>query len=102
MTSPEADPAAGFESPATTKEGWAAFVNHQPAPVDLLGPAELAALTPARRDAYDEIRIEHHARLIVVATPTVERIVKTGRRLTVLNRGQDTARRGLVVTGESS
>ncbi|MFI5937334.1 TniB family NTP-binding protein [Actinoplanes sp. NPDC051494] len=53
MTSQKADPEAELESPATTKEGWAAFVNHQPAPV-------------------------------------------------VLNRGQDTARRGLVVTGESS
>jgi hypothetical protein len=102
MTSQKADPVSDLESSATTKEGWAAFVSCQAAPVDLLGPAELAALTPARRHSYDEIRIEHHARLIVVATPTIERIVKTGRRLTVLNRGQDTARRGLVVTGESS
>jgi hypothetical protein len=37
----------------------------------------------------------------VVATPTVDQIVRTGRRLTVLNSGTDTARRGLVVTGDS-
>jgi Cdc6-like AAA superfamily ATPase len=87
--------------PVTTKEGWAAFVTGQPTPVELLAPEQLAALTEAQRDAYDEARIAYHARLIVVATSTVDQVVTTGRRLTALNRGQDSARRGLVVTGES-
>ena len=87
--------------PPTTKEGWAAFVRQQPSGADLLPARQLAALDPVEREAYDEARLAHHARLVVVATPTVDQIVKTGRRLVVLNSGTDTARRGLVVTGDS-
>lgn len=88
-------------APPTTKEGWAAFVD-QPAPqLDRLTGRQAAALTPDERDAHDEARIAHHARLIVVATPAVDQIVKTGRRLVVLNAGTDTARRSLIVTGDS-
>lgn len=87
--------------PPTTKEGWTAFIQQQPSRVDLLSAQQIEALTPAGRDAYDEERVAHHARLVVVATPTVDQIVKTGRRLVVLNGGTDTARRGLVVTGDS-
>jgi hypothetical protein len=92
---------APVHEPPTTKEGWSAFIGQQPSRVELLPAARLAALSPAQRDAYDDARLAHHARLIVVATPTVDQIVKTGRRLAVLNGGTDTARRGLVVTGDS-
>jgi hypothetical protein len=87
--------------PPTTKEGWSAFVNQPPSKATLLSTERWAALEPDHRDAYDEQRLDHHAGLIVVATPTVGQIVNTGRRLVLLNRGQDTARRGLVVTGDS-
>ncbi len=103
MTRPGETAAAGspVHEPPSTKEGWTAFVQQQPSRVDLLSAQQLEALTPAERDAYDEKRVAHHARLVVVATPTVDQIVKTGRRLVVLNSGTDTARRGLVVTGDS-
>ncbi|MDG4786228.1 ATP-binding protein [Micromonospora sp. WMMD1102] len=93
------DPPA--HEPPTTKEGWTAFIEQQPSRMEVLAPARLSALTPAERDAYDDARIAHHARLIIVATPTVDQIVNAGRRLVLLNRGTDTARRGLVVTGDS-
>lgn len=85
----------------TTKEGWAAFVNQSPRKPQLLSSERWSALDPVDRSDYDEQRIAHHARLVVVATPIVTQIVNAGRRLTVLNRGQSTARRGLIVTGES-
>lgn len=99
MPSDELDPPV--HEPPTTKEGWAAFVDQPPSRVEALPAAELAALDLAGREDYERARLAHHARLIVVATPTVDQIVRTGRRLTVLNSGTDTARRGLVVTGDS-
>ncbi|MEV4281515.1 ATP-binding protein [Actinoplanes xinjiangensis] len=87
--------------PPTTKEGWARFVSYQPPHVERLSLPLLNALSPEDRETYDEARIAHHARLVVVATPTVDQIVKTGRRLVTLNAGTDTARRGLIVTGDS-
>ncbi|WP_433616891.1 ATP-binding protein [Dactylosporangium sp. CA-139114] len=88
-------------APHTTREGWAAFVAQQPPRLDLLDAERLAELDQADRDAYDERRLAYHARLVVVATPMIDQIVTAGRRLVLLNRGQDTARRGLVVTGAS-
>lgn len=85
--------------PLTTKEGWRQFVDDTTAPPELLDPAAVAALSTAQHDAYDEARLAHHSRLAVVATPTVQTVTVTGRRLTVLNRHQLSARRGLIVTG---
>jgi hypothetical protein len=47
----------------------------------------------------DESRLEHHARLLVVATSTVRHTVTCGRRLVLLNRHAISARRGLIVSG---
>ncbi len=99
MTTDVADPPA--HEPSTTKEGWAAFVDQQPSRIDLLPADQWRALDETTQEAYDQTRLAHHARLIVVATPTVDQIVKTGRRLVVLNSGTDTARRGMIVTGDS-
>ena len=49
--------------------------------------------------AADQRRLHHHARLGVVATPTIQQVAHTRRRLTLLNRHQVSARRGLIVTG---
>ncbi|MFF4345668.1 AAA family ATPase [Kitasatospora sp. NPDC001540] len=84
----------------TTKEGWARFVDYLPATVTLLRPKELAALNEVERALYDEARIEHHTEVLVAKTPTMMEIIRTGRELTMLNRRQVSARRGLIVTGE--
>ncbi len=60
------------------------------------------ALSKEEKYDYDEDRLDHHARLQVVATSTVRRTVTCGRRLTVLNRGAISARRGLIVTGPAN
>lgn len=47
----------------------------------------------------EENRLDHHARLLVVATSTVRHTVTCGRRLVLLNRHAISARRGLMVSG---
>ncbi len=91
-------PPVGHE-PLTTKEGWLRFVEDAPDPPQLLDPAKLEQLSPPQREAHDDTRLAYHSRLTVVATPTVQTITLTGRRLIVLNRHQLSARRGLIVTG---
>jgi hypothetical protein len=83
----------------TTLAGWRAFVADQPVIPELLSDAERGKLTPAERTRYDEGRTDHHTRLLVVATSTVQRTVTCGRRLVLLNRHAVSARRGLIVSG---
>lgn len=97
MTTEQTAPAPHF--PLTTKEGWASFVNALPASLDLLPDQQWKELDTEEREDYDRQRFAHHARLVVVATPVVRQVVHTGRRLSLLNQGQISARRGLVVTG---
>ncbi len=85
--------------PLTTKEGWRRFVEDTADPPVLLPPAEPAVVNPAERAAFDDVRLAYHSRLAVVATPTVQTVTLTGRRLIVLNRHQLSARRGLILTG---
>ncbi len=47
----------------------------------------------------EEARLDHHARMLVVATSFVEKTVTCGRRLVLLNRHAISARRGLIVSG---
>ncbi len=56
-------------------------------------------MNPAERDLYDESRLDHHARMLTVATSFVERTAICGRRLVLLNRHAISARRGLIVSG---
>lgn len=81
--------------PLTSKEGWRRFVD---APGDP-PPGATASRTLIEQQRAEELRLEHHSRLGVVATPTVQQIALAGRRLMVLNRHQISARRGLIVTG---
>lgn len=82
--------AAPAHEPLTSKEGWRRFVDATDEP---------ASVAPAPASEEDEARLTYHGRLAVVATPTVQRVTLTGRRLMVLNRHQISARRGLIVTG---
>ena len=84
------------DSPLTTKEGWAAFVRHEPVPPELL-----PAAGPADRAACDEARREYHADLPLVSTPVLQKVISTCRLLIQLNRHQVSARRGVIISGAS-
>ncbi|MEV4049626.1 ATP-binding protein [Amycolatopsis sp. NPDC049688] len=84
----------------TTRHGWSSFVDDTPTPPELLLELQWRELDNTDREVYDEARIRHHARLVTVATTLVSDITRTGRRLTLLNRDQTSARRGLIVSGE--
>lgn len=83
----------------TSLAGWRRFVADPPAPPALLNEAQYAELSETGKAVYDEGRLDHHARLLVVATSTVRHTVTCGRRLVVLNRHAISARRGLIVSG---
>ena len=83
-------PAAGSDFPLTTREGWQHFVDTNTDDAGL----------PADAGSVQE-RLDHHARLVVVATPTIRKVFTTGRRLVLLNRHQVSARRGLFVVGSA-
>ncbi|RZU51197.1 TniB protein [Krasilnikovia cinnamomea] len=83
----------------TTREGWRRFTDEAATDLVVLTEPQWRRLAEDERTRYDEERIDHHARLIVIATSAVRRIVTAGRRLTMLNRHAISARRGLVVSG---
>jgi Bacterial TniB protein len=84
--------------PLTSKEGWRRFVNAIDNQTSI-APAPAQGRAPAPASDEDEARLTYHGRLAIVATPTVQQVTLTGRRLMVLNRHQISARRGLIVTG---
>ncbi|MEF3115214.1 TniB family NTP-binding protein [Streptomyces chrestomyceticus] len=88
---------AGFQ--LTTRQGWRRFTADAPAPPTLLGTEAYEQLKPLQRQLYDEDRLDHHARLRVVATSAVRHTVTCGRRLVLLNKHAISARRGLIVSG---
>ncbi|MFH8376664.1 TniB family NTP-binding protein [Streptomyces cyaneofuscatus] len=104
MTAPLADgPDTDFGRQLTTLPGWRQFVDAcLSQPMAVLTKAEYDALEAEGRDAYDDDRLDHHARLQVVATSTVRSTVTCGRRLIILNRGAISARRGLMVSGPAN
>ncbi|WP_411142157.1 hypothetical protein [Streptomyces sp. x-80] len=57
------------------------------------------ALAKTERDEYDETRVDYHSELIIVETPTIREILHQGRLLTLVNRREISARRGLIVSG---
>ncbi len=83
----------------TTKEGWRAFVDEHPEPPPPLPPGTVADTDAL--EIYKESRIDYHTRSAVVATPTIRKVVTTGRKRILLNRHQVSARRGLIVSGSS-
>lgn len=97
------DAGAEFETdePLTTKEGWRRFVDRQPVAPDGHNPATLDLLTDERRDLKEQARRAYHADLPLANTPTIQKVISTARLLMQLNRNQVSARRGLIVSGES-
>jgi hypothetical protein len=96
--------AAGHEDDSqvaalTTLAGWRQFASEMPAVPELLDDAAWKGLGHDKRAAYDDDRIAHHSRLLVVQTPAVRDVVTTGRRLTHMNRSAHYGRSGLIVSG---
>lgn len=83
----------------TTVEGWRRFVTEVPAAPQLLSEPVWSGLDDDKRAAYDEDRLDHHSRLLVVQTPTIRDVINTGRRLVLLNRTAHYGRSGLIVSG---
>ncbi|MFF4457863.1 TniB family NTP-binding protein [Streptomyces goshikiensis] len=103
MTTLPDNPQEDFGRHLTLRTGWREFVaSSTREPMVRLSQAEYDALTEEDKYAYDEDRLDHHARLQVVATSTVRHTVTCGRRLIILNRGSISARRGLIVSGPAN
>ncbi|MGW7754485.1 hypothetical protein ACWGK6_23635 [Streptomyces violaceusniger] len=85
--------------PTTTLEGWRRFVNSDPLTFDLLPEDDWQTLEDLARHEYDEARVNYHSELIVVETPTIHEVTHQGRLLTLVNRREISARRGLIVSG---
>jgi hypothetical protein len=83
----------------TTLAGWRQFASEVPAVPQLLDTGVWQGLDPGKRTAYDDDRIAHHSRLLVVQTPAVRDVVTTGRRLAHMNRSAHYGRSGLIVSG---
>ncbi len=83
----------------TTLAGWRQFAGEMPAVPELLDSGTWQGLDADKRAAYDDDRIAHHSRLLVVQTPAVRDVVTTGRRLAHMNRAAPYGRSGLIVSG---
>ncbi len=83
----------------TTLAGWRAFTAASPAVPELLTYQQWIGLDELQRLNYDELRLDYHTRLGSVATSTLRQVVRSGRRLVLLNRHAISARRGLIVAG---
>lgn len=99
MTDQVPTPAENPYATLTTKEGWRAFVDEHPEPPPPLAPGTV--LDTDELESRKESRIDYHTRSVVVATPTIRKVVTTGRKRILLNRHQVSARRGLIVSGSS-
>ena len=83
----------------TTLRGWRDFVAERPAVPPLLSEDAWRGLGEEDRFGYDEERLAHHAKLLVVATPTIQQVIVEGRRLQYLNRHAQVGRCGLILSG---
>ena len=57
------------------------------------------SLDDDKRLAYDEERLAHHSRLLIVETPVISKVITEGRRLSYLNRSAVSGRCGLILSG---
>ena len=83
----------------TTLRGWRDFVADRPAVPELLPEDAWQTLGEQDRFRYDETRLAHHAKLLVVATATIQQVITEGRRLQYLNRHAEVGRCGLILSG---
>ncbi len=97
--------ASGQEHPSgdhrqlTTLTGWRRFTGEVPAVPELLAGDVWASLEDDKRLAYDEDRLDHHSRLLVIETPVIRKVITEGRRLAYLNRNAVSGRCGLILSG---
>ena len=97
---PGGDPAGEHEHlQLTTLAGWRGFVTERPSVPDLLPEAIWTGLEEDKRACYDDDRIDHHSRLLVVQTPAIRQVITSGRRLVQLNKNAHYGRCGLMVSG---
>ena len=66
-------------APATTLEGWRAFISADPSELALLTRRRWEGLGERDRRDYDDARIAHHAELVVVTTSAITEITGEGR-----------------------
>jgi AAA domain len=105
---PQDDPAGGLgldadrREPTMTLPGWRRFVDAPAARFELLPEERWAALAGPDKEAYDEARLNYHSEMIIVATSTIREVARQGRLLTLLNRREIGARRGLIVSGQQT
>jgi len=83
----------------TTLAGWRCFACEVPAVPELLAEEVWAGLQDDKRLAYDEDRLDHHSRLLVIETAVIRKVITEGRRLSYLNRNAISGRCGLIVSG---
>jgi hypothetical protein len=97
---PGGDPAGEHEHlQLTTLAGWRRLVTERPSVPDLLPEAIWPELEDDKRACYDDDRIDHHSRLLVVQTPAIRQVITSGRRLVQLNKNARHGRCGLMVSG---
>ena len=97
---PGGDPAGEHEHlQLTTLAGWRSFVTERPSVPDLLPEAIWSELEEDKRACYDDDRIDHHSRLLVVQTPAIRQVITSGRLLIQLNKNAHYGRCGLMVSG---
>ncbi len=83
----------------TTLQGWRRFVQHTPHIPDLIPDPANVNLDGPDMFGYQEARLDHHARLLVITTTTVRKVITEGRRLSYLNRHANSGRCGLILSG---
>lgn len=83
----------------TTLGGWRRFAGEVPAVPELLADDVWMRLDDDKRSSYDEDRLDHHSRLLVVETPAIRKVITEGRRLSYLNRSAVSGRCGLILSG---
>jgi hypothetical protein len=83
----------------TTLAGWRGFVAEMHPVPDLLPDPVWTGLEDGKRACYDDDRIDHHSRLLVVQTPAIRQVITSGRRLIQLNKNACYGRCGLMVSG---
>jgi hypothetical protein len=92
----------GRREPTMTLAGWRRFVDTPAAGFELLPVKRWEALSGQDKEAYDESRLNYHSEMIIVATSTIREVARQGRLLTLLNRREISARRGLIVSGQQT
>ena len=94
------DPGGEYENlQLTTLQGWRQFVTEMRSVPQLLAGPVWSGPEEDKRAGYDDDRIDHHSRLLVVQTPTIREVINSGRRLIQLNKTARYGRCGLIVSG---